>query len=90
MRIIHEEPSPSSKILLGVLFTLEELSGENTTVDGERYTFMFNNCLLSKLNEFGLDNMWYQWDEATLFLALRLLERSTDLTAPDFFVRDLF
>lgn len=55
-----------SKLLRGVLFTLEEsfffdnATDQTTTVDGARYRAMITDLFLPHLDEFLMANKWFQ------------------------------
>ncbi|KAL1458663.1 hypothetical protein WDU94_008793, partial [Cyamophila willieti] len=114
-RICHEEPLLSLKIMVwcGVYvgkvtgrYLFEDDVGTTVNVDDERYRAMVNEFLLPQLDELGLENMWFQQDDATAHTARatihllkqafpgRLISRFGDIhysaRSPDLSVLDFF
>lgn len=114
-RITHEQPLHPLKVTAwcavyagGVIgpYFFENNVGETTTVDGARYRAMINDFFLPKLDELGLEDMWFQQDGATAHTAQdtidvlkaafpgRLISRFGDLRwparSPDLTALDFF
>lgn len=114
-RVMHEKPLHPQKVTAwcavhggGVIgpYFFEDAAGHTTTVDGARYRDMLTGFFLPKLNELGLEDMWFQQDGATAHSARtttdilkaafpgRLISRFGDLDwparSPDLTVPDFF
>lgn len=81
-REIHQEPLHSPKVTvwcalsrLGVWgpYFFEE-NGQTVTVNSERYCFMLENFLRPKMEENGVENVWFQQDGATAHTSRRSMD----------------